>query len=248
MSVDLNLSVDRRSDVALGTQLAWKLRTLIATGQLDAGARLPGIREIAELAGVNINTVRSVLAKLEEQGLVLTQQGRGNFVAANAHRHAALAQLADTAIAQAQAVGLDPRELAAALYISPRTSLTPALEAAREPRSAVDAPPPDPRAERRKLRAEIDQLELELVELEPPRRFKDTRIKSDARILTTAELRETRDALAKRIDALHHERLEWRLERRLAAESDATENRRRHRWRAGVWTGRSAADVSWTTT
>ena len=69
MSRDLDLAVDRASEVPVGTQLAWKLRTLIATGDLRSGTRLPGIRELAGLAGVNINTVRSVLGRwLEPAG------------------------------------------------------------------------------------------------------------------------------------------------------------------------------------
>ena len=49
MSRDLDLAVDRASEVPVGTQLAWKLRTLIGRGELAAGARLPGIRELAEI-------------------------------------------------------------------------------------------------------------------------------------------------------------------------------------------------------
>ena len=60
-----DLSVDRDSDVPLGTQLAWKLRTAIATGLLQPGERLPGVRELAGAADVNVNTVRSVYARLE---------------------------------------------------------------------------------------------------------------------------------------------------------------------------------------
>src|SRR5947199_8661846 len=118
MSVDLDLVVDLAIEVPVGTQLASELRTLIATGALAPGARLPGIRELAELAGVNINTVRTVLARLEEQGLLVTQQGRGNFIADTAQSHASLAQTADAVISQAQAAGIDPQEPAAALFVT----------------------------------------------------------------------------------------------------------------------------------
>src|SRR4051812_24230269 len=112
MSASPDLSVDRTSEVSVGTQLAWKLRTLIATGELPVGARLPGIRELAEQAGVNINTIRSVIARLEEQGLLLTEQGRGTFVSTTARASATLAQATDAAMSQARAAGIDPRELA----------------------------------------------------------------------------------------------------------------------------------------
>ena len=256
MSIDLDLSVDRTREVPLGTQLTWKLRTLIGTGTLAPGARLPGIRELAELAGVNINTVRSVLTRLEDQGLLVTQQGRGNFVADSARSHAHLAEAADAAISQAHAAGIDPRELAAALYVTPRAASTPGLAAGADAgRELIAIPATDNGTERQQLRAHIKRLELELAELEPlspleplgPR--KPGRSKPEPRVLSTAELRHTRDALAERIDHLRQQRREWRVEaeRQVAAERQAAEGSPGRRWGAGVWTGRPGADVSWTT-
>lgn len=231
MSVDLELVVDRTSEVPVGTQLAWKLRTLIGTGVLAPGSRLPGIRELAELAGVNINTVRSVLARLEEQGLLITQQGRGNFVADTAQAHAALADTADAVLSQAERAGIDPRELAAALFVTSRAG--PVYE----------------RTERRSLRAQIDRLERELAELEPLGPLKEPPSEQQPRLLSTAELREVRDALAARIHRLEQERRQWRAEneRALAGEQETVEHPRTRRWGAGVWTGRAGAEVSWTT-
>jgi DNA-binding transcriptional regulator YhcF (GntR family) len=76
----MDLTVDRNGEVPIGTQLAWKLRALIEAGDLGAGARLPSVREAAVAAGVNVNTVRTVYGRLERDGLVTTEQGRGTFV------------------------------------------------------------------------------------------------------------------------------------------------------------------------
>ena len=76
----MDLRVDRDAEVPLGTQLAWKLRRLIETGELGAGDRLPSVRDAAAAAGVNVNTVRSVYGRLEADGLVSSEQGRGTFV------------------------------------------------------------------------------------------------------------------------------------------------------------------------
>src|SRR3954468_420104 len=78
---DLGLRVDRAGEVPVGTQLAWRLRELVETGGLHAGDRLPSVRELALAAGVNVNTVRSVYGRLEHEGLVSSEQGRGTFVA-----------------------------------------------------------------------------------------------------------------------------------------------------------------------
>lgn len=67
-------------------QLAALLKSAIAAGELAPGAQLPSLRDAATAAGVNVNTVRAVYAKLEAAGLVVTEQGRGTFVAAAERR------------------------------------------------------------------------------------------------------------------------------------------------------------------
>jgi DNA-binding transcriptional regulator YhcF (GntR family) len=76
----LDLSIDRDSGIPVGVQLARRLRTAIELGQLAPGARLPSLREAADLSGANVNTVRAVYAKLAAAGVVATEQGRGTFV------------------------------------------------------------------------------------------------------------------------------------------------------------------------
>ncbi len=48
---------------------------------LRPGDVFPSIRELAELTGVSVNTVRAAYARLENEGLVRTEHGRGTFVA-----------------------------------------------------------------------------------------------------------------------------------------------------------------------
>ena len=206
----------------LSTQLSWKLRTLISTGGLPPGTRLPGLREIAESAGVNVNTVRAVFAKLEEQGLLASEQGRGTFVARGARPNAALTEAAEAAIATAQQAGVEPRELAAALYVSQGASV---------------------RTERQALYDEIEQLEQEVSRLEPLSPLDREASGVAPRILSMEELRRTRDQLAERLRELRYERAEWRAEAEAEAAAEAS---RPAPWRnAGVWTG-VAARVSWT--
>ena len=78
---DLALRVDRRLDLPLGAQLASALRERIRTRRLSAGDRLPSVRDLATEAGVNVNTVRAVYGKLENEGLIRSEHGRGTFVA-----------------------------------------------------------------------------------------------------------------------------------------------------------------------
>ena len=129
-----DLSVDRDDDLPLATQLAWKLKALIAAGHLGPGARLPGVRDLAELAGVNANTVRAVYARLHQQGLIRSEHGRGTFVAERGGE-GELGRLAASAAAQAASAGLDHVpppfvECSIAIFATvPDTSSTPPMNA-----------------------------------------------------------------------------------------------------------------------
>jgi DNA-binding transcriptional regulator YhcF (GntR family) len=147
--------VDRGAEVPIGVQLAWALRKRIAEARFQAGQRLPGMRELAEATGVNVNTVRAVYQRLEQDGLIDTQQGSGTFVAAAPQQGAALGTIAANAAHEARETGLDPREVAAALYVS-------------EGQAQRDAPAQEHSeiAARRSLRRQIAEFERALAELE----------------------------------------------------------------------------------
>ena len=74
----------RGDDLPLGVNLFWRLETLIRSGRLRPNERLPGVREFAAGAGVNVNTVRSVYRRLEEDGLAVSHHGLGTFVTPHA--------------------------------------------------------------------------------------------------------------------------------------------------------------------
>ncbi len=100
---------------------------------------------------MNVNTVRAVYQRLEQEGLIDSQQGSGTFVAATPQRASAVASIAADAAREAHETGVDPRDVAAALYVSPE----------RGGRTQDDA------AERRRLlREQIAVLERTLGELE----------------------------------------------------------------------------------
>ncbi|MDE3076981.1 MAG: GntR family transcriptional regulator [Chloroflexota bacterium] len=60
------------------------LKGRIAAGAIVAGSKLPPHTELATEFGVSPVTMRQVLARLEEEGLVSREQGRGTFVHAPA--------------------------------------------------------------------------------------------------------------------------------------------------------------------
>ncbi|HEX3279291.1 MAG TPA: GntR family transcriptional regulator [Thermoleophilaceae bacterium] len=82
MPENLDVSVDRSAGVPVGAQLASRIRSAVRDGTLQEGDRLPSVRELADSAGVNVNTARTLYARLESEGIVRSEQGRGTFVAA----------------------------------------------------------------------------------------------------------------------------------------------------------------------
>src|SRR3954451_11390104 len=101
----MKIALRRDSEIPLGVQLGWALRARILGGELPAGARLPGVRDLAAAIGVNINTVRSVYARLEGDGLIHAEHGRGTFVRASARVDERLADVARRALDEAHSAG-----------------------------------------------------------------------------------------------------------------------------------------------
>ena len=111
--------LDRDGDLSPGLQLSWRLRALISSGRLGPGERLPSVRELAARAGVNVNTARASYRRLEHEGLVVSRHGLGTFVTDRAEVAAPqLERLAAEAAAEARETGVDPRDLATAIYAS----------------------------------------------------------------------------------------------------------------------------------
>ena len=86
-----------RNDRPIYTQLTEQMTQAILSGRFAAGAKLPTVRELAEEAKVNPNTVQRALSELERSGLVYSQRTNGRFVTGDA---AALEQARNKAAAE----------------------------------------------------------------------------------------------------------------------------------------------------
>ncbi|OEJ36322.1 hypothetical protein BGK72_38850 [Streptomyces agglomeratus] len=60
------------------------IRNQIASGHLQAGAQIPGIKALAEKYQVAAGTVQRALTELRTLGLIYSHQGRGSFVSEEA--------------------------------------------------------------------------------------------------------------------------------------------------------------------
>jgi len=77
---ELSVALDQRREQPLFLQLASAIADDIRRGRLKPGEPLPGSREMAELLGVNRNTIVAGYGELAAEGLVNTRIGGGTFV------------------------------------------------------------------------------------------------------------------------------------------------------------------------
>jgi 2-aminoadipate transaminase len=76
--------LDHQAESPLYRQLYEQIAEQIRSGRLSSGAKLPATRELAGLLGLNRTTVSAAYERLETEGLISGQVGRGSFVAASA--------------------------------------------------------------------------------------------------------------------------------------------------------------------
>jgi DNA-binding transcriptional regulator YhcF (GntR family) len=159
-ALDKQLELVRTDDVPIGVNLAWRLQTLIESGQLPARTQLPGVRDLASGVGVNTNTARSVYRRLEDDGFAVSRHGSGTYVAPYVTVAPTLEQFAAQVTTDAMAQGIDPRQLARAIYAG--TGATDPLEPLIESDPGASPAPEDERVARASLRAQIARLEASL--------------------------------------------------------------------------------------
>lgn len=61
-------------------QIIERVQMDIVTGQYQPGDKLPSVRDLAQEAAVNPNTMQKALSELERSGLIYSQQTSGRFI------------------------------------------------------------------------------------------------------------------------------------------------------------------------
>jgi GntR family transcriptional regulator len=102
-------------------QIESQLRDFILAGQLKAGTKLPTIRALAGELSCSVITTQRAYRDLEDEGLILTRQGRGTVVATipeekmSARRREAVEAAFREAVRTGRRAGLTEEELRAVL-------------------------------------------------------------------------------------------------------------------------------------
>jgi GntR family transcriptional regulator len=117
-----------RSGVAPYLQLIQQVRGALRLGLLEAGDRLPTVKEVSGALAINPNTVLKAYRELEYEGLVAARPGVGTFVTktvseASVAAHQELSQDLLTWLRKARAVGLDAESIEAIFQRTMRSEI-----------------------------------------------------------------------------------------------------------------------------
>jgi GntR family transcriptional regulator len=111
--------VHASSGVPIYRQLVDQVEALVAGGRLRPGDVVPSVRQVAAALGVNPMTVSKAWSRLEANGVLDRDRGRGMVVAARreavslADRRVEVQPLVDRAVTHALHLGLAPAQLLA---------------------------------------------------------------------------------------------------------------------------------------
>jgi GntR family transcriptional regulator len=111
--------VHASSGVPIYRQLVDQVEALVAGGRLRPGDVVPSVRQVAAALGVNPMTVSKAWSRLEANGMLDRDRGRGMVVAARreavslADRRVEVQPLVDRAVTHALHLGLAPAQLLA---------------------------------------------------------------------------------------------------------------------------------------
>ena len=107
---------DEKSPIYL--QIAYRVKLKIASKELSMGQQLLPVREFAQEAGVNPNTVQRALQELEKEGLVYSARTSGRFVTEDEKlidqkRHEIAQSLMKNFVTEMTAIGFSSPEIKA---------------------------------------------------------------------------------------------------------------------------------------
>jgi len=97
-------------------QIMEQIKQQVAVGNWASGQAIPSIRQLAADIGVSVITVKRAYLELEREGVIVTRQGKGCFVASDAEvgtriREQELAQHLEQAARSAALLGISQKNL-----------------------------------------------------------------------------------------------------------------------------------------
>jgi GntR family transcriptional regulator len=114
----MDIRIDKNSHVPIYDQIKEQVKGLIHSGRIKTGDQLPTIRELSVELSVNFNTVALAYRDLVSEGVIITERGKGTFVASTPGeeemltiRREKLSNLISTLIQETNRLGYSPEEV-----------------------------------------------------------------------------------------------------------------------------------------
>ena len=111
--------LDYRDARPIYTQIIDAFREQISAGVLQAGERLPSVRELAATLAINPNTIQRAYRQMEAEGWIVSVQGKGCFVSSEPgirqREKIRLLDIFDNSVAALESLGVTREELKARL-------------------------------------------------------------------------------------------------------------------------------------
>jgi len=111
------LNINYRDGRPVYVQIKDELRLLIVTGAVEAGGKLPSVRELASELAINPNTIQRAYRELENEGYIYSVPGKGSFAGEKKEvvddRKAELLKMFDEAVRELGYLGINEDELCA---------------------------------------------------------------------------------------------------------------------------------------
>ena len=123
----ISFRVDSRSVIPPYLQIVQQVRQALRMGLLDAGDKLPAVREVVAATAVNPNTVLKAYRDLEREGLIEARPGHGTFVLKRPPgpppgTHSRLGRSLARWVRQAREAGLDDESIESLLRVTMRAA------------------------------------------------------------------------------------------------------------------------------
>lgn len=112
----MELNLDKKSALPLYKQVKYSITEKIQSGELPSGFRLPTERELSARLAISRNTVSAAYKDLEKEGLLVSRQGKGTFVAEDFGQvlsrelHERILGYVDRGLEEALAGGMEARD------------------------------------------------------------------------------------------------------------------------------------------
>lgn len=96
-------------------QIVEFIKKQVIRGDIELGEKLPSIREISAILGINPNTLQRVYSELERKGIIVSRRGLGSFVVEDKERIQRLKdevviELIKSFINDVEEIGINPNE------------------------------------------------------------------------------------------------------------------------------------------